>query len=108
MSLIRFQTNGDEKIEVFAIWKTGQGAMRKEVETCNSTMDEIKENVDPGWRRFTQNLRERAEVAGISLVIEGGGVSATWVLGEGVLQKIPPGVLQVSLGTIVSKLWMQW
>ena len=37
-----FRRMGDEKIEVFAIWKTGQGADAKEVETCNSTMDEIK------------------------------------------------------------------
>jgi len=99
-----FRRMGDEKIEVFAIWKTGQGADAKEVETCNSTMDEIKENVDPGWRRvYSKSQRKGRGRRGSHWLSREGGVSATWVLGEGVLQKIPPGVLQVSLGTIVSK-----
>ena len=94
---------GDEKIEVFAIWKTGQGADAKKVETCISTMDEVKKIVGSGWRRVYSNSQTNGRGRrGSRWLSKKGGVYATWTLDESVLQKIPPGVLQVSLGTIVS------
>ena len=98
-----FRRLGDEKIEVFAIWKTGQGADAKKVETCTSTMDEVKKIVGSGWRRVYSNSQTNGRGRrGSRWLSKKGGVSATWTLDESVLQKIPPGVLQVSLGTIVS------
>ena len=98
-----FRRMGDEKIEVFAIWKTGQGADAKEVENCYSTMDEIKKIKGPRWRRiYSYSQSNGRGRRGSSWLSREGGVSATWALDESIFQKIPPGILQVSLGTIVS------
>ncbi len=98
-----FRRMGDEKIEVYAIWKTGQGAEAKEVETCDSTMDEVKKIVGTSWSRvYSKSQRNGRGRRGSHWLSKEGGVSATWVLDESVLRIIPAGVLQVSLGTIVS------
>lgn len=98
-----YRRMGDEKIEVFAIWKTGQGADAKKVETCDSTMNEVKNIVGSGWKRvYSKSQTNGRGRRGSLWLSRKGGVSASWTLDESVLGKIPPGVLQISLGTIVS------
>ncbi len=94
---------GREKIEVFGIWRTGFGLGATMIESCASTMDEAKKFSGSGWHRVCSSEqtdgRGRRESEWASME---GGLFATWALERKVLQKIAPGVLQTSIGSIVA------
>ena len=94
---------GEEKIEVVAFWKTGAGHTPTIIDTCSSTMEEVMEKSDGDWARVmskTQtNGRGRKKSQWIS---EEGGVFATWKLGSDLIEEVSPGIIQTSIGAVVS------
>jgi len=94
---------GGEKIEVFGIWRTGSGIGANMIESCGSTMDEAKKLPGDGWQRVCSSMqtdgRGRRDSEWESTE---GGLFATWALERKVLETIPPGVLQTSIGSIVA------
>ena len=94
---------GEEKIEIVAFWKTGAGRTPTIIDTCTSTMDEVMEISGGGWVRVmsrTQtNGRGRKKSRWIS---EDGGVFATWKLGSDLMDEFSPGIIQTSVGAVVS------
>ena len=94
---------GEEKIEVVAFWKTGSGQTPTIIDTCTSTMEEVMEISNGDWVRVmskTQtNGRGRKNSQWIS---EEGGVFATWKLGSGLIDEFSPGIIQTSVGAVVS------
>ncbi|GIS51439.1 MAG: hypothetical protein Ct9H90mP26_2260 [Methanobacteriota archaeon] len=103
---------GEEKIEVVAFWKTGGGHTPTIIDTCSSTMEQVMEISGGDWLRVmskTQtNGRGRKNSQWIS---EEGGVFATWKLGSNLIDEFSPGIIQTSVGAVVStvlKAEMKW
>ena len=103
---------GKEKIEVVAFWKTGAGQTPTIIDTCTSTMEEVMEISGGDWVRVmskTQtNGRGRKNSQWIS---EEGGVFATWKLRSSLIDDFSPGIIQISVGAVVStvlKAEMKW
>ena len=94
---------GEEKIEIVAFWKTGAGRTPTIIDTCTSTMDEVMEISGGGWVRVMSrsqtNGRGRKKSRWIS---EDGGVFATWKLGSDLMDEFSPGIIQTSVGAVVS------
>ena len=94
---------GDEKIEIVAFWKTASGRTPYFIDTCSSTMDEVLKISDGDWVRVlskTQtNGRGRKNSEWIS---EQGGLFATWKIRSSLVDKFSPGIIQTSVGAIVS------
>jgi len=94
---------GEEKIEVVAFWKTGAGHTPTIIDTCSSTMEQVMEISGGDWLRVmskTQtNGRGRKNSQWIS---EEGGVFATWKLGSNLIDEFSPGIIQTSVGAVVS------
>ena len=94
---------GGEKIEVVAFWKTGAGHTPTIIDTCSSTMEEVMEISGGDWIRVmskTQtNGRGRKNSQWIS---KEGGVFATWKLGSSLIDDFSPGIIQTSVGAVVS------
>ena len=94
---------GEEKIEIVAFWKTGAGHTPTIIDTCSSTMEEVREISGGDWVRVmskTQtNGRGRKNSQWIS---EEGGVFATWKLGSNLIDEFSPGIIQTSVGAVVS------
>ena len=94
---------GEEKIEIVAFWKTGGGHTPTIIDTCSSTMEEVMEISEGDWVRVmskTQtNGRGRKNSQWIS---EEGGVFATWKLGSNLIDEFSPGIIQTSVGAVVS------
>ena len=94
---------GEERLEVFALWRPGQGIDPIILENCDSTMDEAISIGDVGWQRvFTHEQTSGRGRKGAEWKSTRGDVSATWSLAPEVVGNIPPGLLQTSIGAIVS------
>jgi len=103
---------GEEKIEIVGFWKTGAGDAPVIIDTCSSTMDEVMEISGEDWVRIMSKIqtngRGRKDSRWIS---EEGGVFATWKLDSDLISEFSPGVIQTSVGAIVSKVLnaeMKW
>ena len=103
---------GEEKIEIVGFWKTGAGDAPVIIDTCSSTMDEVTEISGGDWVRIMSkvqtNGRGRKDSRWIS---EEGGVFATWKLDSDLISEFSPGVIQTSVGAIVSRVLnaeMKW
>ena len=94
---------GEEKIEVVAFWKTGSGRSPNIIDTCSSTMEEVLKIPDGDWIRVMSknqtNGRGRRKSQWIS---KQGGVFATWKIGPSLIDEISPGLIQTSVGAVVS------
>ena len=94
---------GEEKIEVVAFWKTGSGRTPNIIDTCSSTMEEVLKMPDGDWvrvmSRTQKNGRGRKNSEWIS---EQGGVFATWKIGSNLIAEFSPGLIQTSIGAVVS------
>ena len=94
---------GNEKIEVFGMWRTGFGEEATKIETCNSTMDEAMKLGDGGWKRVFSSMQSGGRGRrGAKWFSKEGGVFATWNLDSRLLENIPAGILQTSIGSLVS------
>ena len=94
---------GEEKIEIVAFWKTGGGHSPNIIDTCSSTMEEVMEISGGDWVRVMSkvqtNGRGRKNSQWIS---EEGGFFATWKLGSNIIDEFSPGIIQTSIGAVVS------
>ena len=94
---------GEEKIEIVAFWKTGAGHTPTIIDTCSSTMEEVMEISSGDWVRVMSksqtNGRGRKNSQWIS---EEGGVFATWKLESSLIDEFSPGIIQTSVGAVVS------
>ncbi|MCH2427924.1 MAG: methyltransferase [Candidatus Thalassarchaeum sp.] len=100
---IAYERIGNERLEVIGFWKTGQGVKPTILDICDSTMDEAKKLENIGWQRvlsFSQrNGRGRRGTKWISMK---DGLSSTWKLDAELFNSISPGLLQTSIGSVLS------
>ncbi|MAB36130.1 MAG: hypothetical protein CL975_02240 [Euryarchaeota archaeon] len=95
---------GVEKIEAICFWKTGSGQSAKILDSCKSTMDEAAELPRSGWQRvLSMSQTSGRGRRGNSWISEKGGMFATWNLDSKLLERIPPGIIQTSIGAVVSR-----
>ena len=103
---------GEEKIEIVAFWKTGSGYTPTIIDTCSSTMEEVMEISGGDWVRVMSKIQTNGRGRKNSQWIsEEGGVFATWKLGSNLIDEFSPGLIQTSVGAIVStvlKAEMKW
>ena len=103
---------GFEKIEAICFWRTGSGRGPKIIDSCKSTMDEAEAMPRGGWQRvLTKSQTDGRGRGENSWISEEGGLFATWNLDSKLLEKIPPGIIQTSIGAVVSKVLaadMKW
>jgi biotin-(acetyl-CoA carboxylase) ligase len=101
---IDFKRIGDEKIEVFAFWRPGSGTKPVMLQTCESTMDEAAMINEVGWQRvFTFKQLNGRGRRGSKWHSSEGSMAGTWILDRNVCEEIQPGLLQTSIGSIVSE-----
>jgi len=94
---------GEERLEVFALWMPGQGIDPKVLEKCDSTMNEAILIEGVGWQRiFAHEQTNGRGRRGSEWKSIRGDMSATWSLSPEFAGNIPPGLLQTSIGAIVS------
>lgn len=100
---LKAERYGAEKIEVIAFWRTGSGVGATVLDSCTSTMAEAERLPRDGWQRVSSksqtNGRGRRKSEWIS---EEGGVFATWNLDMDLLENFAPGLIQTSIGAVVS------
>ena len=99
----------DEKLEIVAYWKPGQGIPMRIVEECISTMDEAKKLPGIGWQRVQTNKqiegRGRKESKWIS---DERDLLATWNINKTILSDLNPGIVQIIIGTKIADLLNQY
>ena len=109
---LRMERFGDEKLEVIGFWRTGSGKAPTILDSCTSTMDEAESLPLGGWQRILSKKQTKGRGRrGSDWVSEEGGLFATWSLEVELLEKIPPGLIQTSIGAIVSEVLgadMKW
>ena len=94
---------GDEKIEIVAFWKTGAGQAPTIIDTCSSTMEEVMEISEGEWVRVMSKNQTNGRGRKSSRWISGeGGVFATWKLGSNLIDEFSPGIIQTTVGAVVS------
>ena len=94
---------GEEKIEIVGFWKTGAGHTPTIIDTCSSTMEEVMEISDGDWVRVMSKIQTNGRGRKNSQWIsKEGGVFATWKLGSELIDEFSTGILQTSVGSIVS------
>ena len=103
---------GSEKVEIIGFWRTGSGVEATIMDSCKSTMDEAERLPQIGWQRVLSsnqtNGRGRRQSDWIS---DEGGLFATWSLDAELLDRFSPGLVQTSIGAIVSRVLganMKW
>ena len=103
---------GAEKVETIGFWRTGSGTKATIVDSCQSTMDEAKKLPRNGWQRVLSTIQTNGRGRrGSDWISDKGGLFATWSLDSELLGKISPGLIQTSVGAVVSKVLganMKW
>ena len=109
---LRMERYGAEKVETIGFWRTGSGTNATLVDSCQSTMDEAKNLPRNGWQRvFSRSQTNGRGRRGSDWISDEGGLFATWSLDYELLENIPPGLIQTSIGAVVSKVLgahMKW
>jgi len=95
---------GGDTLEVRAFWKPGGRLPPTILDSTESTMEDAKLFTTQGWQRILalqQNKgRGRRKSDWIS---EDGDLIGTWSIDSDILQHITPGLLQTTIGSVVSK-----
>ena len=109
---LNYQRFVDEKIEVIGFWKTGSGIEPVWLETCSSTMDEAKKIVGKGWHRVgSEKQTDGRGRRGSKWESVPGSLFATWKIDGSILDELPPGIVQTSIGAAISRILgssMKW
>ncbi len=101
---LNFLRMGGEKVEVFGFWKTGSGVDEIVLDSCNSTMEEAAKISDGGWQRvFAYEQTQGRGRGGSEWISRPESVFATWNLEGGIIGQVSPGLLQTSIGAVVSR-----
>ena len=95
---------GDERLEVFAMWRTGSGSKEMREETCDSAMDRVIHLPDEGWQRVivADQLSGRGR-RGSKWESVPGDLLASWKINREITEISTPGILQIGIGAAVSK-----
>ena len=96
---------GDERLEVFAMWRTGSGSKEKREEICDSAMDRVIHLPDKGWQRLIvgDQLSGRGR-RGSKWESVPGDLLASWKINREPSEISTPGILQIGIGAAVSEL----
>ena len=96
---------GDERLEVFAMWRTGSGSKEKREEICDSAMDRVIHLPDKGWQRLIvgDQLSGRGR-RGTKWEFVPGDLLASWKINREPSEISTPGILQIGIGAAVSEL----
>ena len=94
---------GDEKLEVFAMWRTGSGSEVKREEICNSALDKVIHLPDQGWQRLIvgNQINGRGR-RGSKWESVPGDLLASWKINREPSEISSPGMLQIGIGAAVS------
>lgn len=96
---------GDERLGVFALWKTGFGVPVVEVEACDSTMDYAIGLPGKGWQRvITDTQKSGRGRRGSTWESKEGDLIASWRINMDISEVPAPGLLQISIGAVISDL----
>ena len=95
---------GSDTLEVVAFWKPGLGVEATYIESTESTMEVVKRLPSEGWQRVRAGiqLQGRGRRGAIWHSMEG-DLTASWVINDEVLNRLTPGLLQVSMGSCISE-----
>lgn len=95
---------GNERLEVFAMWKTGSGSMENREEICYSAMDSVMDLPDEGWQRLIvgNQLSGRGR-RGSKWESIPGDLLASWKINREPSEISTPGMLQIGIGAAVSE-----
>ena len=96
---------GDERLEVFAMWRTGSGSKEKREDICDSAMDRVIHLPDKGWQRLIvgDQLSGRGR-RGSKWESVPGDLLASWKINREPSEISTPGILQIGIGAAVSEL----
>ena len=96
---------GDERLEVFAMWRTGSGSKEKREGICDSAMDRVIHLPDKGWQRLIvgDQLSGRGR-RGTKWESVPGDLLASWKINREPSEISTPGILQIGIGAAVSEL----
>jgi methylase of polypeptide subunit release factors/biotin-(acetyl-CoA carboxylase) ligase len=100
---LKAERYGAEKIEVIGFWRTGSGVGATVLDSCTSTMEEAARLPNDGWQRiFSKSQTNGRGRRNSDWISEEGGVFATWNLDTDLLENLAPGLIQTSIGAVVS------
>ena len=100
---LKAERYGVEKIEVIGFWRTGSGVGATVLDSCTSTMEEAASLPKDGWQRvFSKRQTDGRGRRKSEWISEEGGVFATWNLDIDLLENLAPGLIQTSIGAVVS------
>jgi methylase of polypeptide subunit release factors/biotin-(acetyl-CoA carboxylase) ligase len=100
---LKAERYGAEKIEVIGFWRTGSGVGATVLDSCTSTMEEAASLPNDGWQRvFSKSQTNGRGRRNSDWISEEGGVFATWNLDIDLLENLAPGLIQTSVGAVVS------
>lgn len=102
--LLEMKRVGDERLEVFAMWRTGSGSKEKREEICDSAMDRVIHLPDEGWQRLIvgDQLSGRGR-RGSKWESVPGDLLASWKINREPTEISTPGILQIGIGAAVSE-----
>ena len=99
----------DEKIEIVAYWKPGQGTPILFFEECQSTMEEVKKLPNIGWQRVATNNQIEGRGRRDSIWIsDKKDLTATWNIRKSILKSTKPGIIQIIVGTRIASLLQEY
>ena len=103
--LLEMKRVGDERLEIFAMWRTGSGSKVTREEICNSAMDRAIHLPDEGWQRVivADQLSGRGR-RGSKWESVPGDLLASWKINRELTEISPPGILQIGIGAALSEL----
>jgi biotin-(acetyl-CoA carboxylase) ligase len=100
---LKAERYGAEKIEVIGFWRTGSGVGATVLDSCTSTMEEAARLPNDGWQRiFSKSQTNGRGRRNSDWISEEGGVFATWNLDTDLLENLAPGLIQTSIGAVIS------
>jgi len=103
---------GDEKLEVYAFWRPGKNSSPIVIEECRSTMDEVKKIKKGDWGRIMTKRQTRGRGRrGDKWQSDEGDMLATWNISKSHLEKVSPGILQITAGASIAailKIGLKW
>lgn len=95
---------GDEILEVIMFWKPGRREDPIFIEECTSTMDTIEDFEEGRFTRlYTLNQLVGRGRKGRVWKSRKGDLAATWKIKIDMARKLSPGIVQTSIGSIVSE-----
>ena len=97
---------GDDTLEVIAFWRPGFGSEPIYLEMTNSTMDEARKLPNFGWQRIRsgEQISGRGRKGAIWHSNQGDMI-ASWSVKLEELNRLTPGLLQVSIGASICEAW---